>query len=137
MASMNENPIVERFLNESNAILTMVEGKYIIMTQEEDYEYDTYEEMLADIEATVTEWDKIDSQQAEKKHVRVKAPKVGVRANIRPTVTVFQRKGGNLYFGRGFSCRVICYFYRVETSRIKGKVKTRRLLYGKTTGKAV
>ena len=57
MAAMNELPVVERYLDGCNAIFTMVGGKYVISTPEDNYEYDTYEEMVADIEATVREWD--------------------------------------------------------------------------------
>lgn len=58
MATMNEIPVVERYLDGCNAIFTMVDGKYVISTPEDNYEYDTYDEMVADIEATVAEWDK-------------------------------------------------------------------------------
>lgn len=61
MAAMNELPVVERYLDECDAIFSMIGGKYVISTPDALYEYDTYEEMVADIEATVREWDKAKS----------------------------------------------------------------------------
>lgn len=63
MASLNESPILERYLNGCHAIFTIIDGKYIIMTPEENYEYDTFAEMMKDIEYTVNEWDRLDVER--------------------------------------------------------------------------
>lgn len=62
------------------------------------------------------------------KRVRVNAR--GIRASVKPTVTVYTLKRGGLRFGEGQAIAVRCSFFRIVERRVKAfpvKIETRRV----------